>query len=64
LQVSIVKDTRQAVVVRDCDDLCTSSPIVFHLDPAASVVVNRTTHRHKEFSIATPTGGHGGSCPA
>jgi hypothetical protein len=59
-QVSIVNDTAGAVVVRDCDDFCTSSPIAFHLGPGASAVVNRTTRQHKDFSITKAAGAHVG----
>jgi hypothetical protein len=59
-QVSIVNDTRQPVVVRDCDHFCSSSPIAFHLEPGASAAVNRTTHQHKSFSITTAAGTHVG----
>jgi hypothetical protein len=57
-QVSIVNDTAAPVVVRGCDDFCSSSLLTFELQPGASVVINRTTNMHKRFSVTTPGGGH------
>jgi hypothetical protein len=57
-QVSIVNDTGAPVVARDCDGYCSSSPLVFHLQPGASASVNRVARMHKLFSVTTPSGGH------
>jgi hypothetical protein len=56
--VSIVNDTNSPVVVRDCDDFCTSSLLVFDLAPGGAVEINRTTGMHKYFSVTTPAGDH------
>ena len=58
--VSIVNDTTDAVVVRDCDDYCSSSPIAIHLEPGGSTPINRDTGSHKQFSITTEAGSHVG----
>jgi hypothetical protein len=58
--VSIVNDTADAVVVRDCSGYCSSSPIALDLQPGASADIHRTTNDHKEFSIRTASGGHVG----
>ena len=58
--VSIVNDTGAAVVVRDCDGYCSSSPIAITLQPGASTPINRIAENHKTFSITTPSGGHVG----
>jgi len=55
-EVSIVNDTAVPVVVRDCDDYCSSSPIKLVLAPGASAPINRTTGEHKTFSITTASG--------
>jgi hypothetical protein len=55
-----VNDTGDAVVVRDCDDYCSSSPIAIHLEPGGSAPINRDTGSHKSFSITTETGAHVG----
>ena len=60
--VSIVNDTANAVVVRDCSGYCSSSPIALDLQPGASADIHRTTNEHKEFSVTTASGGHVG-CP-
>jgi hypothetical protein len=57
-RVSIVNDRVAPVVVRDCSGYCSSSPLVFHLQPGASAPVNRVARMHKLFSITTPSGGH------
>jgi hypothetical protein len=56
--VSILNDTGQAVVLRDCTHFCDSSPIVINLAPGSSAPINRTTNEHKYFSITTPSGAH------
>jgi hypothetical protein len=56
--VSMVNDTGSSVVLRDCDNYCSSSPLVFDLAPGSSVDVHRITNDHKYFSITTPSGGH------
>jgi len=56
--VSIVNDTGQAVVLRDCAHFCDSSPIVINLAPGSSAPINRATNEHKYFSITTPGGAH------
>ena len=58
--VTIVNDTRTAVVVRDCDSYCTSSPLVFDLEPGAGVPINRAAGMHKDFSVTTSAGGRVG----
>jgi len=58
--VSIVNDTGEAVVVRDCDDFCSSSSFALDLAPGASAPVNRTTNQHKYLSITTKEGAHVG----
>jgi len=58
--VSIVNDTTNAFVVRDCDDYCSSSPIAVDLEPGGSTVINRVTGSHKSFSITTASGMHVG----
>jgi len=57
-QVSIANDTQQAVVVRDCDSFCSSSPIAIDLQAGASAPINRIAHDHKFFSITSATGEH------
>jgi len=59
-RVSVVNDTSGAVVVRDCDSYCSSSPIAIDLQPGASTVFNRIARDHKIFSITTPSGTHVG----
>jgi hypothetical protein len=56
--VSIVNDTQMAVVVRDCDDYCSSSPIAITVPPGGSTPINRIAGDHKRFSITTSSGGH------
>ena len=56
--VSIVNNTANEVIVRDCSDYCSASPLLFDLPPGASTQVHRTTNEHKYFSIATTSGGH------
>jgi hypothetical protein len=56
--VFIVNDTPSEVVARDCDDFCSSSPIVLDLPPGSSAPIHRTTNMHSYFSITTPSGGH------
>ena len=58
--VSIVNDTSETVVVRDCADYCSSSPIAIELQPGGSTVINRDAGSHKDFSITTPLGAHVG----
>jgi hypothetical protein len=58
--VSIVNDTHEAVVVRDCDDYCSSSPIALTVQPGDSTPINRIARDHKSFSITTASGGHVG----
>jgi len=58
--VSVLNDTQNAVVVRDCDDFCSSSPFALNLSPGASAPVNRTTNQHKYLSIKTSGGDHVG----
>jgi hypothetical protein len=57
-QVSIVNDTQQTVVVRDCDSFCSSSPIAINLQPGASAPINRIAGEHKLFSVTSATGAH------
>lgn len=57
-QVSIVNDTQQEVVVRDCDSFCSSSPIAISLQPGASTPINRVAGEHKDFAITTASGEH------
>ncbi len=57
-QVSIVNDTPGEVVLRGCDDYCSSALLTFDLVPGSSAVVNRTTNMHKYFSVTTPAGKH------
>jgi hypothetical protein len=57
-RVSIVNDTRAPVVVRDCPSYCSSSPLVFHMQPGAAVSVDRVARDHKLFSVTTPAGAH------
>jgi hypothetical protein len=57
-QVSIINDTAAPVVVRDCSDYCSSSPLVFHMPPGAGVPINRVARMHKLFSVTAPSGGH------
>jgi hypothetical protein len=58
--VSIVNDTTESVVVRDCDDYCSSSPIAVTVAPGGGTVMNRIANDHKTFSITTTSGGHVG----
>jgi hypothetical protein len=58
--VSIVNDTGGGVVVRDCANFCSSSPLVFDLPPGSKVQINRTTKMHKYFSVTTSSGAHVG----
>jgi hypothetical protein len=58
--VSIVNDTTGAVVVRDCDHYCSSSPIAITLQPEGSAPINRVANDHKAFSITTVSGAHVG----
>jgi hypothetical protein len=58
--VSIVNNTPEAVVVRDCDHYCSSSPIRIELQPGASTSINRIARDHKTFAITTTSGGHVG----
>ena len=57
-RVSIVNDTGSPVVARDCDSYCSSSALVLHLEPGASVPIDRVARMHKSFAITTPSGGH------
>jgi hypothetical protein len=59
-RVSIVNDTAGAVVVRDCDGYCSSSPIATTLEPGESAPINRTAKQHKIFSIVASSGSHVG----
>jgi hypothetical protein len=59
-QVSIVNDTASPVVVRDCADYCSSSPLTFNLASGQSTRLNRITGEHKYLSVTTPSGGHVG----
>src|SRR5262249_6186750 len=56
--VSIVNDTAGPVVVRDCNDYCSSSPIELHLAPGAGAPINRVATQHKSFSITSSSGDH------
>lgn len=56
--VFIVNDTPSEVVARDCDNFCSSSPIVLDLAPGSDAPIHRTTNMHSYFSITTPSGGH------
>jgi hypothetical protein len=56
--VAIVNDTGAPVVVRDCDDYCSSSPIELELVPGASAPINRVATQHKSFSITNSSGEH------
>lgn len=56
--VSLENDTGEPVVVRDCPDFCSSSPLVFDLQPGQSTTINRALNEHKYFSVTTETGGH------
>jgi hypothetical protein len=58
--VSIVNNTSEPVVVRDCDHYCSSSPIRIELQPGASAPINRIAGDHKTFAITTASGGHVG----
>jgi len=58
--VSMFNDTGNEVVIRNCDNFCSSSLIVFDLQPGESAEVHRTTNQHKEFSVTTASGGHVG----
>jgi hypothetical protein len=59
-EVSIVNDTASPVVVRDCADFCSSSPLTFNLAPGESTPLNRVAGEHKYFSVTTPSGRHVG----
>ena len=56
--VSIVNDTASPVVVRDCADYCSSSPLSINLASGQSTPINRVAGAHKYFSVTTPSGGH------
>ena len=56
--VSLVNDTAAPVVVRDCPDFCSSSPLVFDLGPGQGTRINRAQGEHQYFSVTTPAGGH------
>jgi hypothetical protein len=57
-KVSILNDTAEPVVLRDCASYCSSSPLVFNLGPGASTPVNRVANDHKFFSIKSASGEH------
>jgi hypothetical protein len=57
-RVSLVNDTGAPVVARDCDSYCSSSPLVFHMQPGADVPINRVARMHKLFSLTSPSGNH------
>lgn len=55
-QVSMVNDTGQEVIVRDCASFCSSSLLTFDMPPGDSVQINRAPNQHKYFSVVTSSG--------
>ena len=57
-QVYVTNDTPGEVVMRDCQDFCSSSPIALDIQPGSNVTINRVAKDHKYFSLASPSGAH------
>ena len=58
--VELQNDTANPVVVRDCPDFCSSSPLVFDLAPGQGTTINTALSQHKYFAVTTPSGAHVG----
>jgi len=54
--VSIVNDTASNVVVHDCADFCSSSPLTLNLQSGSRAPINRVAGAHKYFSVTTVGG--------
>lgn len=62
--VELQNDTANPVVVRDCPDFCSSSPLVFDLTPGQGTTINAALSQHKYFAVTTPSGAHIGCVDA